>query len=99
MKSQKFEYEYVVIGGGLSGLCSAIAAARHGVKTVLIQDRPVLGGNSSSEIRVAPNGSVSFNAWTMETGIIEEILLRDRVNNLPSFTVWDGSGPAGLSSN
>jgi succinate dehydrogenase/fumarate reductase flavoprotein subunit len=41
-----------VVGGGLAGLCCAIAASRKGIKTVLVQDRPVLGGNSSGEIRV-----------------------------------------------
>ncbi|MBR7063124.1 MAG: FAD-dependent oxidoreductase, partial [Clostridia bacterium] len=41
-----------VIGGGMSGLCAAIAAARHGTKVVLIHERPVLGGNASSEIRM-----------------------------------------------
>ena len=79
-------YDFVVVGGGLAGICCAIAASRQGVKTALINDRPVLGGNSSSEIRVAPNGSAQFNAWTMETGIIEEILLKDRAQNHCQFT-------------
>ena len=43
--------DYVVAGGGLTGVCSAIAAAREGLRVVLIQDRPVLGGNASSEDR------------------------------------------------
>jgi hypothetical protein len=80
-KAKHMSYELVVAGGGLAGLCCALAAARKGVKTALVQDRPVLGGNSSSEIRVPPSSSVEKNAWTMETGIIEEILLRDRANN------------------
>ena len=41
-----------VIGGGLAGLCAAVAAARRGVKVVLMHERPVLGGNASSEIRM-----------------------------------------------
>ncbi|MBN1809317.1 MAG: FAD-dependent oxidoreductase [Planctomycetes bacterium] len=72
------DFDFVVVGGGLAGLCAAVAAARRGAKTAVIQDRPVFGGNSSSEIRVAPLGSASFNAWTRETGILEEFLLEER---------------------
>ena len=46
------EYQVVVVGGGISGVCAALASARHGAQTALIQDRPVLGGNASSEIRM-----------------------------------------------
>jgi len=42
----------VVVGGGLSGVCCAITAARQGVQVLLVQDRPVLGGNASSEVRL-----------------------------------------------
>lgn len=44
--------ELCVIGGGLAGMCAAISAARRGTKVVLMHDRPVLGGNASSEIRM-----------------------------------------------
>ena len=77
MNSVAKNYDVVVLGGGLSGMCAAIAAARHGVKTALIQDRPVLGGNASSEIRMhvcgADRHSEVKNA--RETGILEEILI------------------------
>ena len=56
MNQMKEKYQVAVVGGGLAGLCAAIAAARSGMKTCLIQNRPVLGGNSSSEIRVTPHG-------------------------------------------
>jgi len=46
------------VGGGLAGECAAVAAARLGVKVALIQDRPVLGGNGSSEVRVWPEGNI-----------------------------------------
>lgn len=46
-----------VVGGGLAGAFAAVAAARRGIKTVLIQDRPVLGGNCSSEIRMWIRGA------------------------------------------
>ena len=45
-------YDLVVIGGGMAGVCAAIAAARRGCRAALVQDRPVLGGNASSEIRM-----------------------------------------------
>ena len=66
-------YDVVVIGGGLAGSAAAIAAARHGCSVVLIQDRPVLGGNASSEIDVPPGGDESHEPLDPgETGIIEE---------------------------
>ncbi|MCD6510480.1 MAG: FAD-dependent oxidoreductase [Thermoprotei archaeon] len=70
----KRRYDVIVVGGGLAGLCAAIAAARHGCKTALIEARPVLGGNSSSLIRVNPTGACTFNSWARETGIIEEVI-------------------------
>ena len=51
------KYDVIVIGGGMSGFCAAIAAARHGAKTVIIQDRSVFGGNASSETRMHISGA------------------------------------------
>ena len=51
-KRKQEHYEVVVVGGGLSGMCAALASARHGARTALIQARHVLGGNCSSEIRM-----------------------------------------------
>lgn len=85
-------YEVAVIGGGAAGMCAAVAAARNGAKVVLIQDRPVLGGNASSEIRVHLNGvnHLKDGLPERETGIIEEILLHNRFQNpQESFPVWD----------
>ncbi|MBQ3084129.1 MAG: FAD-dependent oxidoreductase, partial [Clostridia bacterium] len=42
---KQLNYDVVVVGGGLTGLCAAIASARGGAKTALVHDRPVLGGN------------------------------------------------------
>lgn len=53
-------FDFVVIGGGYAGMCAAVAAARHGVKTALVQDRPVFGGNASSEVRVGPIGRLGL---------------------------------------
>ena len=86
------EYDVVVIGGGLSGICAAIAAARHGAKTALVQDRPVIGGNASSEIKMHICGADihATKPNTRETGIIEELLLTNRIRNpQQSFSVQD----------
>lgn len=54
---QTMRTQLAVIGGGPAGVCAAIATARHGIQTMLVTDRPVLGGNSSSEIRVWTRGA------------------------------------------
>lgn len=88
----EIRYDVAVIGGGVSGLCAAMAAARHGAKTVLVQDRPVLGGNASSEIRMHICGADKHGAIAdaRESGIIEELLLENRfLNPQHSFSVQD----------
>lgn len=67
-------YDLVVVGGGLAGTCAAIAAARQGIKVVLVQDRPVLGGNGSSEVRVWPEGKTQQEPFPHVGDIVEEIL-------------------------
>ena len=81
MKTLTETFDVAVCGGGLAGFCAAVAAARHGAKTVLIQDRPVFGGNSSSEVRVPPHGAAAFHAYARETGIISELLIAERAAN------------------
>lgn len=86
------QYDLVVVGGGISGICAAIAAARHGAKTALVQDRPVLGGNASSEIRMHICGADKHadKPNARETGIVEELQLSNRyVNPQHSFSVQD----------
>lgn len=68
-----------VIGGGLSGSFAALAAARHGAKVVLMQDRPMLGGNASSEIRMWIRGS--RGVFNRETGLIKELEERNIYGN------------------
>ena len=66
-------YDTVVVGGGLAGTMAALASARTGARTALIQDRPVLGGNASTEILVEPQGDTTREPLDPgETGIIEE---------------------------
>ena len=57
------EYDLVVIGGGIAGCCAALSAARLGCKVALIQNRPVLGGNNSSEVRVGLSGLIAQQPW------------------------------------
>ncbi len=79
--AEAHRFDLVVIGGGLAGICAAIAAARLGLKVALVNDRPVLGGNSSSEIRVPIGGADVDFRWARETGIIEELRIEDRFRN------------------
>lgn len=91
-KNQELEFDFAVIGGGLTGICAAIAAARHGAQTVLIQDRPVLGGNASSEIRMHICGASANRVKrdAEETGILHEILLDNKYcNDYHNFSIWD----------
>lgn len=66
------QYDVVVVGAGAAGCCAALASARLGASTALVQDRPVLGGNSSIELGVPINGAGSAHANARESGIIEE---------------------------
>jgi len=90
-RREKLEAAVVVVGGGVTGVCAALAAARSGVTTILIQDRPVLGGNSSSEIRMHILGAdYSGVPHWRETGIIEELRLENQVRNPQhSPSMWD----------
>lgn len=86
------KFDFVVVGGGLTGLCAAIAASRGGAKTVLIHDRPVLGGNASSEIRMHICGANSNmkKPELSEGGIVHELMLSNkRVNDSYNFSIWD----------
>ena len=77
MKHIVHKADFCVVGGGLAGMCAAIAAARHGAKVVLMHERPVLGGNASSEIRMWICGAHGDN--NRETGILEEIELETNI--------------------
>lgn len=88
MRTLTHEVDLCVVGGGLAGLCAAVAAARHGIKVAIMQDRPVFGGNSSSEIRMWVCGAHGKD--NRETGIIEEMILDNHYRNTSlSFSIWD----------
>ena len=82
---QRLECDIAVAGGGMAGICCAITAARAGLRVVVIQDRPVLGGNASSEVRLWILGATSHmgnnNRWAREGGVIDEILLENLYRN------------------
>lgn len=84
-KTIKLDTGFVIVGGGLAGVCAAITAARQGTRTVLVQDRPVLGGNASSEVRLWILGATSHmgnnNRWAREGGVIDEILVENLYRN------------------
>ncbi len=82
------EADLCVVGGGMAGLCAAVAAARHGARVVLMQDRPVLGGNASSEIRMHICGA--HGEENREAGILEEIFMENCYRNPGlKYTIWD----------
>ncbi|TMV44699.1 FAD-dependent oxidoreductase [Paenibacillus mesophilus] len=83
MREETVRSDLTVIGGGLAGVCAAIAAARLGSRVALVQNRPVLGGNSSSEVRVWVSGATAggTHRFARETGIIGEMLLENQYRN------------------
>lgn len=78
--ADKGNYDLVVIGAGMSGLCAAIAAARLGLKVALVQDRYILGGNNSSEVRVGLGGQINMPPYPSLGYILNEIG-PDRIGN------------------
>lgn len=66
------EFDFVVVGAGTAGMCAAIAAARNGSKVALINDRPLLGGNNSSEIRVHLGGRIAIGPYPNLGNILKE---------------------------
>ena len=90
MKVIKYKADLCVIGGGISGICVAVSAARKGVKVILVHDRNVLGGNASSEIRMWPRGACTHFPEYREGGIFEEIALDNMYFNPEmNYSVFD----------
>ncbi len=68
------EFDLVVVGGGIAGTSAALSAARNGLRVALVQDRPVLGGNGSSEVRVWPEGKTQQKPYPHIGDIVEELV-------------------------
>ncbi len=84
-RNKTLHADIIVVGGGLTGVCCALTAARQGTKVILVQDRPVLGGNASSEVRLWALGATSHmgnnNRWSREGGVINEIMTENVFRN------------------
>ncbi len=76
-------YDLVVVGGGIAGTSAALSAARLGMKVALVQDRPVLGGNGSSEVRVWPEGKINQAPYPRVGDVVGELV--------PDKTKGDGN--------
>ena len=88
LQTKELNCDFCVVGGGMAGIAAAISAARAGASVVLMHERPVLGGNASSEIRMWICGSKGEN--NRETGILEEIALENLYRNpTKSYPIWD----------
>ena len=90
LKVKQHNVDVCVIGGGIGGMFTAISAARHGARVALMHDRPVLGGNASSEIRMWISGAGTRVRDLQETGIMEELQLENMYRNPKrSYVEWD----------
>jgi hypothetical protein len=77
------EFDLVVVGGGMAGCCTAVSAARLGCKVALIQNRPVLGGNNSSEVRVGLSGLIYKDPYPKLGSLVDEI------GSIGHWTLWE----------
>jgi hypothetical protein len=87
------DYDFVVVGGGMAGICAAVSAARLGCKVALIQNRPVLGGNNSSEVRVGLSGLIYQEPYTNLGSLVDEL------GGIGHWTLWEAQqDPASVRS-
>ena len=77
------DFDLVVVGGGIAGITSALSAARLGSKVALIQNRPVLGGNNSSEVRVGLSGLIFQEPYPNLGRLVDEI------GSIGHWTLWE----------
>ena len=82
-------FDFVVVGGGMAGACAALTAARLGLDVALIQDRPVLGGNNSSEVRVHLNGKINLPPYPALGNVVKELDTGLMGNAAPAYHYGD----------
>lgn len=83
------QFDLIVVGGGIAGTCTAVSAARLGLQVALLQDRPVLGGNNSSEVRVHLNGKINLPPYPALGNIVKELDSGKRGNAQPASNYDD----------
>ena len=83
------EFDLVVVGGGVAGMCAAVSAARLGLKVALVHDRPVLGGNNSSEVRVHLGGAIELPPYPNLGNLIKEFGHTEKGNAMPAENYAD----------
>lgn len=92
IKSAELHYDVVIVGGGMTGIAAALASAKNGAKTALVHERPVLGGNASSEIRIPICGASASDRKPElnESGIVHSLILANKkVNDSFNYSIWD----------
>jgi hypothetical protein len=83
------KFDLVVVGGGIAGTCTAVSAARLGLQVALIQNRPVLGGNNSSEVRVHLGGRINLPPYPALGNVVRELDSGKRGNAQPASNYDD----------
>jgi hypothetical protein len=91
-------FDLVVVGGGIAGSSAALSAARNGLRVALVQDRPVLGGNGSSEVRVWPEGHTNQKPCTHVADIVEELVAEKKAGdgNAKGAAIYDDARKTNL---
>lgn len=92
------KFDFVVVGGGISGMCAAVAAARQGLKVALVNDRPVLGGNNSAEIRVHLGGTIEVGPYPALGRMQREFGHSKKGNAQPAENYEDGKKQSWIES-
>ncbi len=77
---EKESFDILIAGAGIAGICAALSAARRGLKTALIQDRPVVGGNNCSEVRVWFAGDTNFEPFPRIGNIVAELEQKEKAH-------------------
>ena len=97
-KADEAAFDLVVVGGGISGMCAAVAAARQGLKVALVNDRPVLGGNNSAEVRVHLGGTIEVGPYPALGRMQREFGHSKKGNAQPASNYEDGKKQSWIES-